>query len=402
MLNRLLNRLLSRNMSVWQMAGFVLANLFGMAIVLAAVQFAYDVIPVFTSGDSFMRPGQMVVVKRVSTLRTVSGNAPTFREKEVVRLRSQPFVKDVGEFVASQYSVYASIGLGDMKMSTDMFFEAVPDKYIDVNLEQWKYKEGSDTLPIILPQNYLNLYNFGFATSQGLPAISADLVEQVPITLRLRGSGGTRTMIGNIVGFSKSLNTILVPMTFMLETNRELAPGVDTPRPSRLLVEVDNPGDERISSYLQDNNYDTEGHDADASKTASFLRTLVGIVLAVGVVITALAFYVLLLSIFLLLQKHTYKIDTLLLMGYSPNQVARPFHLLAISLNVGVLIVALIVVKVLKKYYMARFCELYPGLEEGTLVPAIIAGLLILVAVSVLNYTAIRRKVLAVWHIHEN
>ena len=70
-------------MSVWQLAGFVLANLFGMAIVLAAVQFAHDVIPVFTGGDSFMRPGQMVVVKRVSTLRTVSGNAPTFREREV-------------------------------------------------------------------------------------------------------------------------------------------------------------------------------------------------------------------------------------------------------------------------------------------------------------------------------
>ncbi len=104
---------------------------------------------------------------------------------------------------------------------------------------------------------------------------------------------------------------------------------------------------------------------------------------------------------FLLLQKHTYKIDTLLLMGYSPNQVARPFHLLAISLNVGVLVVALIVVKVLKKYYMDRFCELYPGLEEGSLLPAVIAGLLILVIVAVLNFTAIRRKVLGVWHIHE-
>ena len=399
-MNRLLNKLLSRNMSVWQMAGFVLANLMGMAIVLLAVQFAHDVIPMFTGGDSFMRPGQMVVVKRVSTLRTVTGSAPTFRKGEVEELRQQPFVNEVGAFVASQYNVYATIGLGDMKMSTEMFFEAVPDKYIDVNLDRWHYQTGSDTLPIILPQNYLNLYNFGFATSKGLPAVSADLVRQVPVKLRLRGGGETRKMTGRVVGFSKTLNTILVPMNFMEETNRELAPEVETPQPSRLLVEVNNPGDERITKFLEENNYDTEGHDADASKTASFLRTLVGIVLAVGIVITALAFYVLLLSIFLLLQKHTYKIDTLLLMGYSPNQVARPFHLLAISLNVVVLLVALIIVRVLRKYYLARISGIYPGMEEGSLTPAILAGLLILAVVAVLNFTAIRRKVLAVWKMH--
>lgn len=399
-MNRLLNKLLSRNMSVWQLAGFVLANLFGMAIVLAAVQFAHDVIPVFTGGDSFMRPGQMVVVKRVSTLRTVSGNAPTFREREVKELREQPFVSDVGEFVASQYSVYATIGLGDMQMSTEMFFEAVPDKYIDVNLDRWKYHTDSDSLPIILPQTYLNLYNFGFATSKGLPAISADLVRQVPVSLRLRGRGGVRNMNGRVIGFSKTLNTILVPMDFMEEANRELAPDVETPQPSRLLVEVNNPGDDRITKFLEENNYDTEGHDTDASKTASFLRTLVGIVIVVGIVITALAFYVLLLSIFLLLQKHTYKIDTLLLMGYSPGQVARPFHLLAILLNVGVFLVALIVVRILRKYYMARLSDIYPNIEYGSLFPAFLVGLLILAVVAVLNYTAIRRKVIGVWGMH--
>lgn len=388
-------------MSVWQLAGFVLANLVGMAIVLAAVQFAHDVIPVFTGGDSFMRPGQMVVVKRVSTLRTVSGNAPTFREREVKELREQPFVSDVGEFVASQYSVYATIGLGGMQMSTEMFFEAVPDKYIDVNLDRWHYHAGSDSLPIILPQTYLNLYNFGFATSKGLPAISSDLVRQVPVSLRLRGRGGSRNMTGRVIGFSKTLNTILVPLNFMEEANRELAPDVEAPQPSRLLVEVNNPGDDRITTFLEENDYDTEGHDADASKTASFLRTLVGIVIVVGIVITALAFYVLLLSIFLLLQKHTYKIDTLLLMGYSPGQVARPFHLLAILLNAGVFLVALIIVRALRKYYMARLSDIYPNIEYGSLFPAILVGLLILAIVAVLNYTAIRRKVVGVWHLHE-
>ena len=383
------------------MAGFVLANLFGMAIVLTAVQFAHDVIPMFTGGDSFMRKGQMVLVKKVNTLGTLSGKAPVFRKNEIEEIRQQPFVSDVGEFVASQFSVYATIGVGGMHLSTEMFFEAVPDKYVDVKSDRWHYKEGADTLPIILPQNYLNLYNFGFATSKGLPAVSSDLVGQVPVSLRLRGGGETRRMTGIVAGFSKSINTILVPMSFMREMNTLMASGSERVMPSRLLLELSNPGDDRIATFLSENNYDTEGHDADASKTASFLRTVVGLVIAVGIVITALAFYVLLLSIFLLLQKHTEKIDTLLLIGYSPNQVARPFHALAISLNVVVLIVALIIVSILRNIYMDKFTEIYPGMEMGALTPAIIAGLLILIIVVVLNFTAIRRKVVSVWHLHE-
>ena len=67
-------------MNAGQLAGFVLANLCGMTIVLAAIQFATDIIPMFTGSDSFMKPGQMVMAKHVSTMRTLTGKAPTFSE----------------------------------------------------------------------------------------------------------------------------------------------------------------------------------------------------------------------------------------------------------------------------------------------------------------------------------
>ena len=56
MLNGLVYKLLYRHISVWQMAGFTLANLCGMTIVVAAIQFAADVLPLFSGNDSFMRP----------------------------------------------------------------------------------------------------------------------------------------------------------------------------------------------------------------------------------------------------------------------------------------------------------------------------------------------------------
>lgn len=399
----MLYRLLSRHLNAGQLAGFVLANLCGMTIVLAAVQFATDIIPMFTGSDSFMKPGQMVMAKHVSTVRTLTGKAPTFTQKEIADVRHQPFVSDVGTFTPSLFSVVATLGsqkLG-VEFSTEMFFEAVPNAFMDVDTSRWHWKEGDEEVPIVLPRNYLNLYNFGFASSQGLPALSESLVSMVKIRFILRGSTGRKDLTGRVVAFSKKLNTILVPQAFMDEMNTTLSPE-RKPEPSRLIVTVSNPADERIAEYLSNHSYETEADDAEAARTAHLLRIIISIVLVVGLIISALAFYVLLLSIFLLLQKNTEKIDTLLLIGYSPQAVARPYHLLTISLNTLVLILSVIIVLLLRGYYLPLFGQLYPSYSAASLSPALLTGVALYLLVTLLNYVAIRRKVMSVWHLHEH
>ena len=399
----MLYRLLSRHLNAGQLAGFVLANLCGMTIVLAAVQFATDIIPMFTGSDSFMKPGQMVMAKHVSTVRTLTGKAPTFTQKEIADVRHQPFVSDVGTFTPSLFSVVATLGsqkLG-VEFSTEMFFEAVPDAFMDVDTSRWHWKEGDEEVPIVLPRNYLNLYNFGFASSQGLPALSESLVSMVKIRFILRGSAGRKDLTGRVVAFSKKLNTILVPQAFMDEMNTTLSPE-RKPEPSRLIVTVSNPADERIAEYLSNHSYETEADDAEAARTAHLLRIIISIVLVVGLIISALAFYVLLLSIFLLLQKNTEKIDTLLLIGYSPQAVARPYHLLTISLNTLVLILSVIIVLLLRGYYLPLFGQLYPSYSAASLSPALLTGVALYLLVTLLNYVAICRKVMSVWHLHEH
>lgn len=381
----------------------MLANLCGMTIVLAAVQFATDIIPMFTGSDSFMKPGQMVMAKHVSTVRTLTGKAPTFTQKEIADVRHQSFVSDVGTFTPSLFSVVATLGsqkLG-VEFSTEMFFEAVPDAFMDVDISRWHWKEGDEEVPIVLPRNYLNLYNFGFASSQGLPALSESLVSMVKIRFILRGSAGRKELTGRVVAFSKKLNTILVPQAFMDEMNTTLSPE-RKPEPSRLIVTVSNPADERIAEYLSNHSYETEADDAEAARTAHLLRIIISIVLVVGLIISALAFYVLLLSIFLLLQKNTEKIDTLLLIGYSTQAVARPYHLLTISLNTLVLILSVIIVLLLRGYYLPLFGQLYPGYSAASLSPALLTGVALYLLVTLLNYVAIRRKVMSVWHLHEH
>ena len=103
------------------------------------------------------------------------------------------------------------------------------------------------------------------------------------------------------------------------------------------------------------------------------------------------------LSIYLLVQKNAKKLENLLLIGYSPSKVARPYQLLTVSLNVIVLIIAMIVVIAVRTYYMNIIADVYPELANGTLLPMIVVGIALFLLVTILNVFIIYRKIIQIW-----
>ncbi|WP_077155067.1 hypothetical protein [Bacteroides bouchesdurhonensis] len=401
-MNTLVWKLLRQHISIGQLAGFFLANLFGMMIVLLSVQFYKDVIPVFTKGDSFMKKDFIIATKKVSTLGTFTNKNNAFSPEEIADLKKQPFTKTIGAFTPSQFKVSAGLGMQDtgINLSTEMFFESVPDEFVDINLDKWHFDKEAQEIPIIIPRNYLNLYNFGFAQSRSLPKISEGLMSLIQMNILLRGNGQVEQFKGNIVGFSNRLNTILVPQSFMDWANKKFAPNIEA-QPARLIIEVNNPADSAIANYFQQKGYETEDGKLDAGKTTYFLRLVVGIVLGVGLFISVLSFYILMLSIFLLLQKNTTKLESLLLIGYSPARVALPYQILTVGLNVIVLLLSIGIVSWIRTYYIDSIRLLFPQLETGSLWVAISMGIFLFLIVSMINILAVRRKVISIW-MHKN
>ena len=269
-------------------------------------------------------------------------------------------------------------------------------EFVDIKLDKWHFDEATHTIPIIIPRNYLNLYNFGFAQSRSLPKLSEGLMSLIQMDIMMRGNGRVEQYKGNIVGFSNRLNTILVPQSFMEWANKNFAPNAEA-QPARLIIEVSNPADSSIAGYFQKKGYETEDGKLDAGKTTYFLRLIVGIVLGVGLFISILSFYILMLSIFLLLQKNTTKLESLLLIGYSPNRVALPYQILTVGLNIVVLLLSIGLVTWLRSYYIESIRLLFPQLETGSLWAAIGMGILLFLIVSIINILAVKRKVLSIW-----
>lgn len=387
---KLIWKLLRRHVSVGQFVGFFFANLLGMLIVLLSLQFYQDIIPAFSGEDGVMKNTYIIISKHIAAISGIKGEAQSFTDADIRELEEQAFTRRVGAFTASQYQVYGSLSMGGSGMGTDMFFESVPDAFVDV---KWPANLPTDEVPIILPRSYLALYNFGFAQTKNLPKLSEGVVSMIAMDVRLRGEGGAeRQLKGRVVGFSTRLNTVLVPESFMRQSNSELAPHAQA-KPTRLIVEVVNPADDAIASFIQEKGYELEDNSLDAGRATYFLKIVAAIVMAVGLLISALSFYILMLSIYLLVQKNADKLQNLRLIGYSPARVSLPYQLLTIGMNACVLLLALVLVFWIRGRYLERLWQMFPTLQEGATGTTILLGIILFLLVSLLNIIAIRRKI---------
>ena len=388
-------KLLRQHVSVPQFIGFFFANLCGMLIVLWGFQFYRDVLPVFTQSDSFMGAEYVILSKKITAGNTLSGRDNSFASSDVQDMEEQPFADKVGKFTSTEYKVDARMGInGTPVLSSELFFESVPDGFVDISLDSWQWKEGDNSVPIILPRTYIAMYNFGFAHNHSLPKISDGLVGMIDFRIFIHGNGRSDEYKGKVIGFSSRLNSILVPQAFMDWSNATYAPG-EKSEPTRLIVEVANPADERIAKYIDENSLDTENNNLDAEKTTYFLKMVVMLVMAIGLVISLLSFYILMLSIYLLVQKNASKLENLLLIGYGPSLVAMPYQMLTIGLNLLVLVIAWAVLAVLRGYYMEVVETLFPDIDEGGMMPSVVVGLALFALISIINVIAVRSKVMS-------
>lgn len=393
-MNALLLRLLKRHISPAQLLGFVLANLIGLGILLLGLQFYRDALTALSAKDSLMRADYLIISKQVSS-GLFGSRDNSFSTEEIAALEQQPFVAALGRFTPSKFQVSAGLGLGSALgggLSTYMFLEAVPDRFLDLKPSDWHWEEGRQEVPLIIPRSYLGLYNSAFAQSQGLPLLSEATIGAIPLGLELRGGLEEQHYRGRIVGFSNRLNTLLVPEHFIQQMNRRLAPEVPA-SPTRLILELHNPSDPAIALYLRAHSYESEGERLASSQSMYFLRLLSGVVLGVGLLISALSAYLLLLSIYLLLQKNSRQLENLLLLGYSQRQLILPYVLLTLMLNLLALLAALGLVLWVRGYYLEAASRLVPEELGASLLPTLLLGLGLLVGTTLVNAVAIGRKV---------
>lgn len=105
-------KLLRQHISKGQLIGFAIANLIGLTIVLLAVQFYRDVRPVFNDEESFISKDYLIITRAVTGAGAMMGNNGEFSDSDISDLESQPWCRQVGRFLNSDFAIDAQLGVG--------------------------------------------------------------------------------------------------------------------------------------------------------------------------------------------------------------------------------------------------------------------------------------------------
>ncbi len=351
-------KVLKSNIKIPQLSAAFIGVLCGITLLMGAVLFYVDVKDIFTDREGFWKDEYVVINKSIHLsdsyhqIRGERGNKNVFSTEEIEEIKSKDYVIDVAPFIASTFSVSVHTDRQSAMPGfySDLFFEAIPDEYIDVAYDDWHWEEGMTFIPIILPRTYLNLYNFGFAQSQNLPQLSEDGIGVLNLNVTVRGNNNRENFTSRIVGFSDRINTFLVPKPFLTWANKNFG-SEESPNPGRLIVITNDPSNEEMLKFFQDNQYRVDSNILSNAKALMFLRIISAIVLTIGIIIIALAFWLMIVSLLLLLERNHDNIAKLGMLGYLNREISKPYIILIITLLLSTFVVAIIPLSVFRNSY---------------------------------------------------
>ena len=334
-------------------------------------------------GSTFLTIGKSVTNANMGKPR-----ATVFSDEEVAALGRAPQVAAVGTITSNHFPVYAMVG-GNLAFATDLPLESVPDSFLDQSPDDWKWQPGQRTLPIIISTQFLDIYNYVFAPSQGLPQLSASSVKSISITLKAGPQETGETFLAHVVGFSDRINAVLAPQSFLDYGNSKFGrPGI-VPGPSQMIIKAKDPSDAHFVEYLTANNYTTNGQNLRWSKVRSIVEV---VTLATGVLsllLMGISILVFILFIELTVARARASLQLLIQIGYSPRLLARflgrqflPLVVVALCCSMGAALLAQVLVAGAVKA-QGLLLPLLPGFQVWTAFFISLVILLLLLSVSI-------------------
>jgi len=373
-----------------QIIGYIITLFIGASIILLTSQLYFDLKPLLFQQSNVFKGNSAVISKEVSVFKTLDKSKVYFSKEEFNELEGQRFVKKLSKFNNASFKIraYSRQSENIPVFYTDLFFESIPDKYLDVKPEEWKWDSSLNFIPIIIPENYLNLYNFGFAESQGLPVLSKNTISKVSFFIKISGNYKSKEFDSKIVGFSNKINSILVPENFLVWANKNYGKKT-TDKTSRLLIEFKNPSDKTILKYFNENNYSINKEKLEFSKLVFFFKSAFIFVFFIALVIIILSIAFILLSINLIIQKNKTLIINLYNIGYNHKKIAF-FYQVLISISTLLSIIGSIIIAFfIRNYYLDIFNKYFEfNISHNIILTT--GAIFILILIPIYNYLLIR------------
>ena len=332
----MLYQVLWRNQPLWQVFGACAGAFFGVTLLVLAWETHNSFQDYLKKQDELFPPATSPWLHKVSLMSNLPGFKPLFKQAEIEELRNTPGVEDITPFTTANFQAEVIFKVGAFKAyRTELFLEALPPRFLENPPENWDWEPGSPHLPALLPNSFLQLYNFGFAPANGFPQVSKGAIGKVPLTLMIPGKGGRPMPIqARISAFSDRITTILVPQSFLDWANALQPPSKARDEIHRVLLKANAPIQPELSAKLDQ--YETNRELLGESKANQLLQYALGTTGSIGLILLLVAFLAYWLSFQMILHRSTTHLQTLMYIGYPPDTLFH--HYLRILLVIAAIL----------------------------------------------------------------
>jgi hypothetical protein len=324
-MKKILRRLLGHKKKGVSLVLGALGFALGLFILFSAVRFSGDVMDLLYPEDRDSDGRFVVINKKVNLKHTLGFGSTAFSEDELETLKRQACVRDVGKIITTNFAVAGAAYMGlDGGMESELFFEAVDDRFLDTHPKDWHWQEGDPQIPGIIARDFLVLYNFGFASAKGLPQLTEETIGLLKAYVVCAGDDIQLSFTGKIVGFSDRFSTILVPLSFMNWANAQI--GQKAPPPvSRVVLEIEPGQEEAVQAFLESQSYLTNQERLPVTQMARSLQIALVVVCVFGIVLILVSLLSLVLIIQLLISHASQELQLLHQLGFDDRFLARAY-----------------------------------------------------------------------------
>lgn len=317
----MLNKLLFKNQDRKQLIIAMVGSFFGITFLVMSIHYLIKVNE-FGEGTEILGPNTLIVQKKVSSSIGLTSN--TFTEKEIEKLRKEKFIEEVQPVVSNNFDV--SLQTDDEMLPyfrTDVFIQTIDQKFIDVKTEDWTWKEGDKSVPIIMPRDFLVMLNT-FMSASGIPQVSDELAMTVKFKFTLTGEKDKEWVDAHIVGFTNEVSAILVPEGFMNYGIEKYSDGEEQ-KITQIMVSGKENEFGKVEKLLTMKGLESKNSQMVVGRLKSIVGTLFLVVMGISIIAVFMSGLVLIQYLQLLISRNAYEVRTLLRIGYPPTVMIRKF-----------------------------------------------------------------------------
>ncbi|GMV77583.1 MAG: hypothetical protein AMXMBFR79_07180 [Chitinophagaceae bacterium] len=362
-----------------------------LLLILSAIQIHANFNQLLYGKNNSDSTANFLVINKEVNNNTV--NATVLSNETLQEIKQQPYIEAVGIISAGRFKASIESLIKSFPFYTDIAFESVQDDFIDVSSKDWKWNEEANFIPMIIPNMFLDIYNFQFSMSQGYPQITPESLKMMNFKVNLYDvNGNIKSYIGRIVGFSDRISSVLVPQSFMDWANKNFG-NATTTNPGRVVIKTKDPGNPALVKFLKEKGLTTDADKTRFSKYRQIVNVVVNISWITGVVMLLFALLIFTLFIQLTVASCKDEIQLLITLGASPQQLKAYLMKQFFPSNIVITVIALIVVSVLQflmfKVLQQQNIFLSPFISLYTLLISIV----VLIVLWWVNHSTIKKYI---------